>query len=118
MKPKNPEKTAQENLFKIRLDVICDPKNALKKLADSMNWAYFDKELGDVYSDNAGRPPLPTRLMVGLHYLKHAFNFSDEDACREFKENPYWQYFCGLEFFEHELPFDRTTSFCPVMGIV
>ena len=109
MKPKQPEKTAQENLFKVRLDVICDSKNAIKKLADSINWDFFNKEFGDLYSDRAGRPPLSTRLMVGIHYLKHAFNFSDEDACREFKENPYWQYFCGLEFFEHELPFDRSS---------
>jgi len=65
--------------------------------------------LGDVYSEKTGRPPLATRLMVGLHYLKHAFNFSDEDACNQFKENPYWQYFCGLEFFEYELPFDRSS---------
>ena len=25
-----------------------------------------------------GRPGIPIRLMVGLHYLKHAFNESDE----------------------------------------
>ena len=109
MKPRKPEANPQENFFKVRLDVICDPKNALKKLSDSINWQCFDDELGDVYSDKAGRPPLPTRLMVGIHYLKHAFNFSDEDSCREFVENPYWQYFCGLEFFEHELPFDRSS---------
>ena len=29
---------------------------------------------------NAGRPRLPTRLMVALLYLKHAFNESDEDV--------------------------------------
>lgn len=109
MKPKQPEKTDQENLFKVRLDVICDGKNALKKLADSINWEFFDVELGVVYTDKTGRPPLPTRLMVGIHYLKHAFNFSDEDACEQLRENPYWQYFCGLEFFEHELPFDRSS---------
>jgi len=109
MKPRQPEKIAQENLFKVRLDVICDAKNALKKLADSIDWSFFDRELGEVYSDNAGRPPLATRLMVGIHYLKHAFNFSDEDACDQFKENPYWQYFCGLEFFEYALPFDRSS---------
>lgn len=109
MKPKKQEKTSQENLFKVRLDVICDPKDALKKLADTIDWAFFDVELGNVYTENTGRPPLPTRLMVGLHYLKHAFNFSDEDACNEFRQNPYWQYFCGLEFFEHEVPFDRSS---------
>jgi IS5 family transposase len=109
MKPRKPERNPQENLFKVRLDVICDHANALKKLADCINWEFLDEQLGDVYSDRAGRPPLPTRLMVGIHYLKHAFNLSDEDSCREFIENPYWQYFCGLEFFEHELPFDRSS---------
>jgi len=109
MKPKQFEKSNQENLFKVRLDVICDPKDALKKLADSINWEFFDQDLGVVYTDKPGRPPLPTRLMVGIHYLKHAFNYSDEDACNELRQNPYWQYFCGLEFFEHELPFDRSS---------
>lgn len=109
MRPRQPEKTPQENLFKVRLDVICDPVDALVKLADKIGWQVFDQELGGVYSDNPGRPPLPTRLMVGLHYLKHAFNFSDEDACDQFRQNPYWQYFCGLEFFEHELPLDRSS---------
>lgn len=109
MKPKQQEKTRQENLFKVRLEDICDSNHALTKLSDSIHWSYFDQELGDLYTEKMGRPPLPTRLMVGIHYLKHAFNFSDEDACEQFKENPYWQYFCGLEFFEHELPFDRSS---------
>ena len=26
-----------------------------------------------------------------------------------FHENPYWQYFCGLEYFEHEIKFDRSS---------
>ncbi|PPB84150.1 transposase-like protein DUF772 [Mycetohabitans endofungorum] len=29
----------------------------------------------------AGRPRLPIRLMVGLLYLKHAYNESDESVC-------------------------------------
>lgn len=109
MKPKQPEKTDQEDLFKTTLEFLCHSKHPLKKLANTINWEYFDLELGDVYTDKAGRPPLPTRLMVGIHYLKHTFNYSDEDACAQFVENPYWQYFCGLEFFEHELPFDRSS---------
>ena len=109
MKPKKLKKTSQENLFKVRLDVLCDPKDAIKKLSDRINWEYFDKELDSLYTDQVGRPPLSTRLMVGIHYLKHAFNYSDEDSCEEFRRNPYWQYFCGLEFFEHEVPFDRSS---------
>ena len=44
--------------------------------------------------------------MVGLHYLKHTFNESDESVVARWVENPYWQYFCGEEYFRHTLPID------------
>ena len=47
--------------------------------------------------------------MVGLHYLKHLYDVSDESVVAGFVENPYWQYFCGEEFFGHELPCDPTS---------
>jgi IS5 family transposase len=39
------------------------------------------------------------RLLVGLHYLKHLYDVSDERVVAGFVENPYWQYFCGEECF-------------------
>jgi transposase, IS5 family len=44
--------------------------------------------------------------MAGLHYLKHAFGLSDEAVVKNWVENPYWQYFCGEEYFQHRLPID------------
>ena len=44
--------------------------------------------------------------MVGLHYLKHTFDLSDEETVARWVENPYWQHFCGFEFFQHALPID------------
>jgi len=44
--------------------------------------------------------------MVGLHYLKHTFDKSDEAVVNCWVENPYWQYFCGEEYFRHQLPID------------
>jgi IS5 family transposase len=44
--------------------------------------------------------------MVGLHYLKHAFNESDETVVARWVENPYWQHLCGEEYFRHTLPID------------
>lgn len=44
--------------------------------------------------------------MVDLHYLKHAFDRSDGEAESHWVENPYWQYFCGEEYFQHEFPID------------
>ena len=53
---------------------------------------------------NAERPRLPTRLMVALLYLKHAFNESDEEVIQRWGETPTWQYFSGNEYFEHQWP--------------
>ena len=46
--------------------------------------------------------------MVGMHYLKYTYDLSDEEVVEQWVENPYWQYFCGMRFFEHELPIDSS----------
>jgi IS5 family transposase len=50
----------------------------------------------------SGRPLLPTRLMVALLYLKHAFSETYEDVIKRWGESPIWQYFSGNEYFEHQ----------------
>jgi hypothetical protein len=62
-----------------------------------------------LYSDKTGHPPLPTRLMGGLAILKHTYDLSDEALCERWVEDPYLQYFCGEEFFQHRLRFDRSS---------
>ena len=47
--------------------------------------------------------------MAGLAILKHMHDLSDEVLCDRWLENPYFQLFCGEEFFQHELPFDRSS---------
>lgn len=41
--------------------------------------------------------------------MKHAYNQRDEGAVEQFVENPYWQYFCGFEYFQHSFPLDPTS---------
>ncbi len=45
-----------------------------------------------------------TRLLVALHYLKYQHDLSDEAVVQQWVENPYWQYFSGEQFFQHEMP--------------
>ena len=59
-----------------------------------------------MYDPATGRFGKSIRLIVGLHYLKYTFDFSDEAVLQGFLENPYWQYFCGFEYFQHEIPTD------------
>jgi transposase, IS5 family len=47
--------------------------------------------------------------MAGRAILKHMHNLSDEILCERCVENPCYQLFCGAEFFQHKLPFDRSS---------
>ena len=47
--------------------------------------------------------------MVGLHYIKHTFNLSDERVLLGFVESPQWQYFCGVEYYQSHPPCDRSS---------
>ncbi|EZP81283.1 IS5 family transposase [Novosphingobium resinovorum] len=52
---------------------------------------------------------MSTRLMAGLHLLKHMEGLSDEAVCARWVENPYHQFFCGEQHFRHKLPLDRSS---------
>jgi IS5 family transposase len=107
MRPKERRDSGQADLFRARLEQIIDLKHPLVKLAHQIAWPVLETQFGAVYRDGPGQPPLPTRLMAGLAILKHTFNLSDEQLCERWLENPYFQVFCGEEFFCHQRPFDR-----------
>jgi IS5 family transposase len=109
MKPRERRETGQNDLFKARLDQIIDMSHPRVRLAQRIDWGFLEKQFGAVYSDGPGSPPLPTRLMAGLQILKYSENLSDERLCEVWLENPYFQYFCGEEFFQNALPFDRSS---------
>ena len=104
MQPKKEKETP--DLFRSRLDQILDCKHPLFKLANRIDWSFFEKEFSGTYHESMGRPGKSIRLMVALHYLKYTFDLSDEALLDGFLENPYWQYFCGFEYFQHRLPTD------------
>jgi Transposase domain (DUF772) len=109
MRPKERRDSGQNDLFRSRLDQIVDLGHPLAKLAQTIDWRFLEERFGAVYTDRPGQPPLPTRLMAGLSILKHTHDLSDEELCARWVENPYYQLFCGEEFFLHKLPFDRSS---------
>ena len=109
MRPRERRETGEQDLFRSRLDRIIDLTHALVKLSRVIDWRFLEMQFGSVYSDGPGCPPLPTRLMAGLALLKHMYDLSDEALCDRWIENPYFQFFCGEEFFQHRLPFDRSS---------
>jgi hypothetical protein len=46
---------------------------------------------------------------ITLTILQHMRRLSHEDLCARWVENPHYQLFCGEEFFQHKLTFDRSS---------
>jgi len=98
----------ETDMFRNRLDNMIDMRHELARLAGLIDWKRFDEAFGPLYAEK-GRPGLPTRLMVGLHLLKHARGVSDEQVCAQWIENAYFQFFCGEIYFQTKPPLDRTS---------
>jgi IS5 family transposase len=100
-------KNQQSNLFYPQLRDMLDSKDPLVALSETIDWQIFEKEFEKYYSKE-GRPAKPIRLMVGLLILKQLENLSDENIVLQWKRNPYYQYFCGMDEFQVGLPCDST----------
>lgn len=110
MQPKdNSFEESHGELFRSSLEQILNREHPLYLLGNKIDWKRFDYSFGALFAQKKGRPALPTRLVVGLHYLKHAYNESDESVAARLLENPYWQYFCGFKHFQHQLPIDPSS---------
>jgi IS5 family transposase len=87
MRPRERRETGEQDLFRSRLDQIIDMKHPLVALARTVDWGFLEGRFGEVYTDDPGQPPLPTRLMAGLAILKHTYDLSDEVLCERWVEN-------------------------------
>jgi IS5 family transposase len=108
MPPKSPP-SEQPELFRSALLNLVDRRHPLVRLAGLIDWERFTVAFGPLYRDGVGRPGLPTRLMIGLHLIKHMDGLSDEAACARFLDSPYVQLFCGETHFQHALPLHRSS---------
>jgi len=105
----HPRDDRQKDLLRPALDQIIAMSHPLVRLAHEIDWAFLERRLGEVYKTHDGHPPLPIRLVAGLLILKHMHSLSDEQLCARWVENPYFQYFCGEQVFQHKAPFDRSS---------
>jgi IS5 family transposase len=96
---------SQQNFLSPLLKDQLNPKHPLYVLAGKLDWARLESELLPYYSDK-GRPAKPIRLMAGLMLLKQLDNLGDETVMAKWLENPYYQFFCGMDVFQWHVPVD------------
>lgn len=102
------DKTPQLEIFRIPINQFIKEDHELVLLTKTINWDGLEDELKPFYCSDNGRPGIPIRKIAGVLLLRRMFNESDESVLDRWIENPYWQYFCGEVYFQHNSPFDRT----------
>lgn len=94
------------DLFETSLGRQLAPNNRWVELSQSLPW----DELCQVYhrslSQDQGAPSKPARQVIGSLIIKHKLKLSDREVIAQIQENPYLQYFVGLDHFQHKPLFD------------
>lgn len=109
MKEKPQTQDSTQDLFRSELKSILNLRHELCHLSELIDWQRFEEQFADFFPSPKGCPAKSTRLIVGLMYLKYAFNVSDEVLVERWIENPYWQYFCGEKYLRHDFPIDPSS---------
>ena len=85
-----------------------ESKNRWVQLSAMVPWQRFEKQYAALFSPDRGSPAKPFRMAFGALILKERLNCTDEELVEQIRENPYLQYFLGLEEFSNVAPFDAS----------
>lgn len=85
-----------------------DPENRWIKLAQCVPWDALSEVYCQSMNASQGRPALPAGVLIGALIIKHKLVLSDRETVGQIQENPYMQYFIGLESYTSEKPFDAS----------
>ena len=105
MKPKIPE-PGQTDMLRPRLEDFLNMDHPIVVLADLIDWDAIERDYAGHLPSHTGRSATRTRLATGLLLLQHTCKFSDASVLEQWVQNPYFQFFCGEEFMQHDPPVD------------
>jgi len=99
----------QTNIFGTDILQQLDQTDPLLQLSATIPWRDFHTAFKPLYK-YGGAPSKPIRLMVGLLILKQLNNSHDETLVLQWKQNPYYQAFCGMKEFQLKPPCHSTLA--------
>ena len=79
-------------------------------MSKQIPWTEFEEEYAKNFSDeDHGAPAKSFRMALGALIIKERLGISDRETVEQIKENPYLQYFIGIESYSSEEPFEAST---------
>lgn len=83
-----------------------DANNRWVKLAELIPWEKIEKKYAQLFPSGTGTVAKPLRTALGALIIKEKCGFTDRETVEQITENPYLQYFIGLECYQMKPPFD------------
>ncbi len=96
--------------FQLQSKLKLNPTNRWTVLANLLPWDKLVSIYGQKFSWDEGRKAINPRIVIGAFIIKHKLNISDEECVEIIRENPYMQFFLGLDTF-HDAPLFSPTCF-------
>ena len=87
-----------------KLLYICDASNKLMTFSFRINWEVAHKLYLKHFPSKHDYGRKKIRVILGFNYLKAKNKLNYKIAKKRWLENPYWQFFCGEEFFNAHFP--------------
>ena len=87
------------------LYAMLDPGNRWIRWASMIPWRELEREWSARLYARRGAPAKPMRYALGALLIQEKLRLSDRECIRQLTENPYWQYFIGLQEFSNKAPF-------------
>ena len=85
-----------------------DSQNEWVKDANRLPWKVWEASYASMFPGIKGCVAKPCRMVIGSFIIQQRMGFSDRDLVKQIQENPYYQYFIGIESFQHTPPFSPT----------
>jgi hypothetical protein len=85
-----------------------DPENRWIALARLVPWELAEAIYHSELCEDFGAPIVPARVALGALLIKERLGLTDRETVEAIQENPYLQFFIGLEEFTQDRPFDAS----------
>lgn len=86
-----------------------DENNRWVILSRKIPWEVLEKDyMKKLASSGMGAPAKSFRMALGALIIKEKLQISDEETVEQIRENPYLQFFTGLEGYRDKVPFDSS----------
>lgn len=77
-------------------------------MANLIPWSEFEDEYAKQFTMEMGAPAKSFRIAIGSLIIKERLGLSDRETVEQIRENPYLQYFIGLNSYSNKAPFEAS----------